>query len=451
MHSIWTDSVKLPTFPQLQKDINTEVLIIGGGIAGILCAYMLQQAGVDYILAEANEICSGITKNTTAKITSQHGLIYDKLIKEFGVEKARLYLKANETAIGQYRELCKRIDCEFEEKDNYVYARHTATNLRAELTALSKIGYRAEYTDTLPLPFPIVGAVRFKNQAQFNVLQFLSKIAEGLKIYEHTKVTELIKSSASISNTRRQSGRLSSNGQITALTNHGKITANKVIVATHFPFLNKHGCYFLKMYQHRSYVLALEQTDAPDDMYIDANQQGLSFRTYKNLLLLGGGSHRTGKKGGGWVELEAFARKYYPYSHIRYRWATQDCMTLDGVPYIGPYSARTKNLYVACGFNKWGMTSAMVAATILRDIILEKENPYISVFSPSRTMLRTQLFINAFESTVNLLTPSTPRCPHLGCALKWNPEERSWDCPCHGSRYEENGKLIDNPATGNLR
>lgn len=464
MQSIWSDSVQLPTFPQLNKNIHTDVLIIGGGIAGILCAYFLEQSGVDYMLVEAKEICNGITKNTTAKITSQHGLIYNKLIKQFGVKKARMYLEANETALKQYGHLCKSIDCEFQSKDNYVYSCNTSTKLMQELTALKKLGFHGEFTDKLPLPFPVAGAVKFKNQAQFHPLQFLSKIAEGLHIYEHTKVRELV-NNKNVSMNQNNSLIFSNNETITALTEYGKITSSKVIVTTHFPFLNKHGSYFLKMYQDRSYVLGLENVSTThnthftngfsdnmhlDGMYVDADKHGLSFRTYKNLLLLGGGSHRTGKKGGGWRELEAFAQKYYPDANIKYRWATQDCMTLDQVPYIGQYSARTPNLYVATGFNKWGMTSSMVAAELLRDIILGKENPYAPVFSPSRTMLRTQLFVNTLESTMNLLTPTTPRCPHLGCALKWNPQEHSWDCPCHGSRYTKDGKLIDNPATGDL-
>lgn len=133
------------------------------------------------------------------------------------------------------------------------------------------------------------------------------------------------------------------------------------------------------------------------------------------------------------------------------RWATQDCMTLDGVPYIGQYSKRTPNLYVATGFNKWGITSSMVASMVLCDLVQGRENPYADIFSPSRTMLRPQLFINGFEAAVNLLTPTKPRCPHMGCALKWHPQEHSWDCPCHGSRFADDGKLLDNPATGDLK
>ena len=431
MYSVWSDSVKLPTFEPLKKDIRTDVLIIGGGIAGILCAYLLEQSGVNYTLVEANRICSGITKNTTAKITSQHGMIYHKLLKRFGPEKTRMYLEANEAARKEYHKLCKEMDCEFEARSSFVYSLDKPQKVKQELEALRRIGYRAEYTDVIPLPFSIAGAVKFPNQAQFNPLQFLAHIAKGLSIYEHTKVRELMP-----------------NG---AITEHGKITASKIIVATHFPFLNKHGSYFLKMYQHRSYVLALEGAPDVNGMYVDEADKGLSFRNYKDLLLLGGGSHRTGKKGGNWAELSDFAKQYYPDSKETYRWATQDCMTLDEVPYIGQYSRNTPSLYVATGFHKWGMTSAMVSAMILRDMILGKDNPYAPAFSPSRTMLRPQLAINAFETTANLLTPTTRRCPHLGCALNWNPQERSWDCPCHGSRFTKDGEVIDNPATDDLR
>lgn len=431
MNSIWLDSVEFPSFEQLKKDIKTDVLIIGGGITGILCAYMLEQAGVDYVLVEADRLCSGITKNTTAKISIQHGLIYHKLVKRFGLEKARMYLDANMAALQEYRNLCENIDCHFETKDSFVYSLNSPTKLEKELHALNQLGYTADYVGKLPLPLSNAGAVRFENQAQFHPLKFLAKISKGLSIYEHTKVRELMPN--------------------TAMTKHGRITAQNIIVTTHFPFLNKHGSYFLKMYQHRSYVIAYENAVNVKGMYVDENDKGFSFRNYDNLLLIGGGDHRTGKHGGNWKEISEFAAAHYPDAQARYYWATQDCMTLDEVPYIGAYSKKTENLYVATGFNKWGMTSAMTAAMLLRDLITKKECSYAPVFSPSRTMLRTQLFINAFEATTNLLTPTIKRCPHLGCALKWNPQERSWDCPCHGSRFTEKGELIDNPATDDLR
>lgn len=426
MASIWSETARLPQFPPLQENIRTDVLIIGGGMAGLLCAHKLQEAGIDYIHCEANTIGTGITKNTTAKITSQHGLIYHKL----GAEKAKRYLEANQNALYEYRRLCADMDCDYAEQSSYVYALNDLEKLKQELSALKKLGFPAQYQKSLPLPIRTVGAVRFPNQAQFHPLKFLAAIAKDLRIYEHTPIREL--------------------APHTATTDHATITANKIIVATHFPILNKHGSYFLKLYQHRSYCLALENAGHVGGMYVDESKTGLSFRDHGDLLILGGGSHRTGKHGGNWAELEAFATRHYPDGKIRYRWATQDCMTLDGVPYIGQYSARTPDLYVATGFNKWGMTSSMVAADILTDLITGKDNPYAAVFSPSRSILHPQLAVNAFESISNLLSFTTKRCPHMGCALKWNPIERTWDCPCHGSRFEESGKLIDNPATDGL-
>ena len=427
MDSIWTKTAQLPQFEPLRSDLNTDVLIIGGGLAGVLCAYKLAQAGVDYALVEADRICSGITKNTTAKITSQHGLIYDKLIREFGVERARLYLEANQGALEEYRALCRDIDCYFEEKDAFVYSIDKRWKLERELKALDRLGFRAEFVEQIPIPFPTAGAVKFPRQAQFHPLKFLAAIVKNLRILERTKVLEL--------------------GPGKAVTSGGTISADRIIVATHFPLLNKHGGYFLKLYQHRSYVLALENALDVHGMYIDENEKGLSFRNYSGLLLLGGGSHRTGKGGGGWQELERFARRDYPDARITARWATQDCMTLDGVPYIGPYSKGTAGLYVATGFNKWGMTSSMAAASLLTDLVLGRKNPYAELFSPSRTVLRPQLAANGLESVLGLVTPTAPRCPHMGCALKYNAAEHSWDCPCHGSRFGEDGTLIDNPAT----
>lgn len=430
MKSIWQAGT-LPSFEKLQGDAKTDVLVIGGGMAGLLCAYFLQQAGLDSLLVEAETICSGVTQNTTAKITAQHGLLYDQLLKGAGLEKARMYLEANQQALAQYKTLCGNISCGFAEKDAYVYSLNDARKIDLELEALHKLGFKANFASRLPLPLEVVGAVRFPNQAQFDPLRFAAGLARGLRIYEHTRVIEL--------------------GDHVAVTSGGTITAGKIIVATHFPFLNKHGGYFLKLYQHRSYVIALE--DGPDvkGMYVDEAQNGLSFRNHQGFLLLGGGDHRTGKTGGNWAELRDFAGRHYPDALESFHWATQDCMSLDGVPYIGAYSKSTPDLLVATGFNKWGMTSSMVAAMVLTDLVQGVDNPFAAVFDPSRSIWKPQLLLNGLESVVNLLTPTKPRCPHLGCALKWNETERSWDCSCHGSRFGEGGELLDNPANGDLQ
>ena len=431
INSLWAETAKLPSFPSLEQDLKTDILIVGGGMAGLLCACALNRACADYALIEADRICGGVTRNTTAKITSQHGLIYDKLIGEYDVETARLYYEANQAAISSFRRLAADYPCQMETKPAFVYTTGSTEKLEKELRALERIGVKAGYRDSLTLPFAVTGAIEFEEQAQFHPLLLAAGIAAGLNIYEHTPA-------------RGFEGN-------TVYTDKVRIEAKKILIATHFPIINKHGGYFLKLFQDRSYVLALENAPDPAGMFIGAEGCGPSIRSSGDLLLFGGGAHPTGKKGGGYAELEALARSCYPGARIKYRWAAQDCMSLDGIPYIGRYGKNTPELYVATGFNKWGMTSSMVSAMILSDLLLERENPYAKVFSPQRSSMHPQLLVNAFHAAANLLTPTRPRCPHMGCALKWNEEEQSWDCPCHGSRFTAEGELLDGPATGNLK
>ena len=476
MKSVWSESCKFRKREALNKDIKTDVLVIGAGIAGILTAYMLKQNGREVVVIDAAEIASGNTKNTTAKITSQHDLIYSKLITEFGEEKARQYAKANELAIKKYKEIIedKRIECDFEEKPAYVYSLNEIDVLKEEVEAAKNLGIDAEFVDEANLPFKIKGALKFNNQAQFNPLKFLKGISNELIIYENTRALEIKEN--------------------LVVTSGGNITANNIVVATHYPIMNAPGYYFMKMHQERSYVLALENTSEIDGMYIDLNKEGYSFRTYNNLLLLGGISHRTGEneEGGSYDELRKVAKKLYPKAKEKYYWSAQDCMTIDGIPYIGRYSSETPNIYVATGFNKWGMTSSMVSAMIISDIILEKENDFSEIFSPRRFDL--SLSINniandLIETAKNFIAqkvsiPSSEiehiknghggiieyngekvgiyknkegkeffvstKCTHLGCQLSWNADELTWDCPCHGSRFDYKGRLIGSPATKDL-
>ncbi|HKL79201.1 MAG TPA: FAD-dependent oxidoreductase [Mobilitalea sp.] len=461
----------------MTEEISTEVAVIGGGLAGVLVAYQLQKQGVPVVVLECREVGSGMTKNTTAKITSQHGLIYRKLIMYKGEERAWEYARANQEAIDNYDNIIKelQIDCDYEIKSNYIYTLDDELKIRQEVESALQLGLPAVFTKDTTLPFKVKAAIRFDQQAQFHPLKFLDAVAEKLIIYENTRVTEIHK-----------------DGLI--VTDKGKIKAKKIVIATHYPFINVPGYYFFRLHQERYYLSALESHDMEsrfrlDGMYLDADPDGFTFRNYKDYLLLGSGNHRAGEYQplDAYARIERAAKKWYPEAKIVYTWSNQDCMTPDTIPYIGKYSVRTPNIYVATGFNKWGMTSAMVAAMIISERIGGRNHAYQKVFNPRRMMLSGSrvLVKDAAITTISLLSEYmniphnrlkdigkgkagvvkyngqrvgvyrdeedkyyfvTTKCPHLGCKLEWNQNELTWDCPCHGSRFDYRGNMINNPA-----
>ena len=368
MASIWSLDTQFPKMKPLKGDISTDVAVIGAGLAGLLTAYLLHQEGFKLVVLEGGQIASGQTMNTTAKITSQHNLIYDNLIRQFGIQQATQYAMANEKAIKMYDEIIKKenISCEFERKPAYVYTLKDRSKIEKEVEAANQVGIKAEFTTSTSLPMDIKASVLFPNQGSFNPLQFLKEIIKPLKIYEDTMVREIKEN--------------------TVITDGGMVRAKHIVVATHYPFINVPGYYFLRMHQERSYVVGYANTPQLDGMYIDEDKSGFSFRNYKEYLILGGPGHRTGenKYGGYYEKIRRAAKEFYPESKEVCHWSAQDCVTIDNVPYIGLYSASTPNLYVATGFKKWGMTTSMVSAMIIRDKILEKKNPYEEVFSPQR-------------------------------------------------------------------
>lgn len=466
MQSLWRSTTKLPEKKQLTDDTRIQDVVIGGGMAGILIAYFLKKAGRQVIVLEAGKTAGGQTENTTAKITSQHGLIYYNMIQKAGRKRAQGYAKANEAAIKGYEDIIRKegIDCQFEKLPSFLYSTEEQgkEQLKKEAAAAKSLGLNAAFLEgdkMKELPFSVTGAVCFENQAQFHPLEFIRKLSEDLKIYENTNV-------------------LSVKGK-KLVTNRGTIIAENIIFATHYPFINVPGFYFLRQHQDRSYVLALEGKDVPpklNGMYYGIDKGGLSFRSAEGKLLLGGGSHRTGKKvcgcekragdaknngrtqaPEGYYYLRKMANQYYPGAEETTHWAAQDCIPHDGIPFIGKYAVTRPYWYVATGFQKWGMTTSMIAAMIISDLIVGRENPYQEVFSPRRMLFRAgikNLCIDMGESVVGLtkgwLGKKEKRCRHMGCGLLWNEEEESWDCPCHGSRYGKDGKLIDNPAQKNI-
>lgn len=418
-----------------------EVIVIGAGMAGLLTAYYLKEQGKDVLVLEANEIASGQTGRTTAKITSQHALKYSKLLKTVGEEKARLYARANEAAISEYEQLIqeKGIECGFERVPAYLYSKKDVATLQEELNAAAFLGIDAFFTKETELPFPVEGAVGFRGQAQFCAMDFVCFIASELDILEHTMVTKV-------------------RGK-KVFTKDKVYTAENIVIATHYPMRNVPGFYFLRQHQERSYVLELSGCTKINGMYYGIDKDGLSFRQAGENLLLGGSSGRTGENvcSGAFRHLEQAAKEYYPHCKVESQWAAQDCMPHDGIPFIGRYSIFTPHLYVATGFQKWGMTTSMVAAMILRDKLCGRENPYAMLFRPQRINFRagTGSFLKDVGISVKGLTrgwfgQKKRRCTHMGCGLIRNPEEQSWDCPCHGSRFDGHGQLLDNPAKKGL-
>ncbi len=476
MGSIWETGVTLPEREPLGKDIQTDVCVIGGGMAGILTAYYLQQKGQDVVVLEAGRVGCGQTKNTTAKITAQHALRYGMLLEKIGPHAARQYAEANRQAIDQFEALIGElgIDCGFSRRPAYLYATQDAAPLQQELEAAKKLGFSAAFTQDTELPFPVAGALRFDNQAQFQPLAFLAAVADKLTVYERTMARAV------------HENRVETDG--------GTVTAKAVVMATHYPFINVPGYYFLRMHQERSYVLALQGAPVLHGMYLGVEPDGYSFREYDGLLLFGGSQHRTGENsaGGKYRALQDAASQYYPGARVAAQWPAQDCIPLDGIPYIGQYAEDTQSLYVATGFQKWGMTTSMVAAQLLSEELAGKRPPYADVFSPHRFHLAASakaLWADGKQSVKGLargflglprgLADDLPsghggivevegqkvgvykddsgevfvvsaQCPHLGCQLEWNPDERSWDCPCHGSRFDHTGQLLDNPAMEDL-
>lgn len=474
MSSIWFRSCEIGERECLHGDIEVETAVIGAGMAGILTAYELQNCGKQVAVLEASRIASGQTRNTTAKITIQHGLIYHKLMSRFGKHTAADYAAANQCAIDEYRRIIERdnIDCDFEEKCSYIYSQ-SSESLKKETRAVLSMKLPAEFVRDIPVNIPCCGAVKFKNQAQFNPMEFIRAVSEHLTIYENTAVRAV-------------------KGNV-LITNHGNVRAKNIVFACHYPFVNFPGLYFARMHQERSYVLALEYAKPVGGVIMGDEIGTYSFRNYGKLLLLGGEGHRTGENtdGGCYDRLRAKAGELFPGSREVAHWSAQDCITADGVPYIGRYSSGKPNWYVATGFGKWGMTSSMVSAMILRDAICGVKNKYAYVFAPSRFSAKDVPRI-AFESghavkgltrqifsvpskAVSAIKPGHGgvvslrgrkagvykdesgkihavdiRCPHLGCQLEWNPDELSWDCPCHGSRFDFKGNLLDNPAQNNL-
>ena len=478
--SIWLEA-PAPSFPRLDRDISADVAVIGGGIVGVTTALLLVEAGVQVVLIDANRIGHGVTGHTTGKVSSQHGLIYAQLRAKHGAEAARTYGEANEAALAWIAARVDRdgIDCDFRRRTSYAWS-DSRSELEAEAQAAVSAGLPASFVESTPLPFAVPGAVRFDDQAEFHAQKYVLALARQLpEVYEHTHAVHA--------------------GSFVR-TPGGRIDAEHIVVATHFPFPDR-SLAFARAHPQRSYAIACSIAgDPPDGMFISGSSPTRSIRAIPHgsseLLMVGGEGHRTGTGGDTeqrYAALEAFAREHWDVRSIEYRWSAQDNTTVDGLPFVGPLTPFDDRVLMATGFAKWGLTGGTAAALILADRILGRANPWASLFDPTRLNARASAAklvtenakagvrfvadrvtkrgsrpledlapgegdivrhhgekVAGYRDEDGTLVAVSATCTHLGCQVNWNRAERSWDCPCHGSRFAPDGTVLQGPAVHRL-
>ncbi|MGJ7922229.1 FAD-dependent oxidoreductase [Neobacillus sp. LXY-4] len=487
--SFWTDSTDLPEFPKLDHDISVNAVIVGGGITGITTAYLLANKGLKVAIIEADRLLNGTTGNTTAKITAQHDIIYDELITNMGKSKARLYYEASIEALNFIKETIDQlqIDCDFSTQDAYIYSttEEYEQKLQTEAKAYEKLNINGELVDSIPFDIKIKNALIMRNQAQFHPLKYLKQLVQNITekgglIFENTVAVNV-----------------ETETRPTVLTRDGgRVTGDYVLACSHFPFYEGLGLYSGKMYADRSYVLAAKtKSKFPGGMYISADQPTRSLRSVtingEEMVLIVGEGHKTGQSNNTmkhYGALETFGREVLGIESIPYRWSAQDLTTLDKVPYIGPVTAGQPKILIATGYRKWGMSNGTAAALLLCDTVLGKENKFQKLFNPSRfyinpslknffvengdvvkhlikgkleiTNLNPNLLPNdegavisingerkgAYKDKEGTLHIVDTTCTHVGCEVEWNCAERTWDCPCHGSRFSYTGEVVEGPA-----
>ena len=490
--SLWVGTSEVTRFHELHGDLSTDVVVVGAGIAGLTTAALLKADGARVIVVEAGRVAAGVTGYTTAKLTVLHGLVFDDLVRAFGEEGARKYADANLAGMATVADLAVRhgIDCQLERRPAYTYTTdpEMVAKVRAEVDAAQRLGLDARFTTDTDLPYPVEGAIRLADQAQFHPRTFcigLARVIEGAgsAIYEGTRALSVDEQ----------------DGRCTVETDHGTITAGHVVEATQLPFSDRGG-FFARTHPVRSYALSARlDGPVPQGMYLSVDSPSRSVRSAhmgdEEVVILGGESHKVGQDPDTrerYAALEAWARAEFPVRSIDYRWSAQDYVPVDHVPFVGRLSPASERVLVATGFKKWGMSNGAAAGVMLADRIAGRRNGFADFFDTNRANPRQSIKdlvkenanvvkrfvgdrlktearavadlapgeaavlvegserVGVYRDEAGGVHAVSPVCTHMGCTVTWNTAETTWDCPCHGSRFNCDGEVIQGPAVKDL-
>ncbi len=485
--SKWIKDTPKTSYPKIEQDVYIDTLIIGAGLTGLTTGYYLSQAMKQFIIVEADCIGYGASGRNTCKLTAQHGLIYKSLIQKYGYTLAKQYYDAHMEAIESIEEIVHKhqIDCDFKRCNSVLFTQESekVPNLQDEYQACIDLNIPCSFIDTVQYPLTIQAGIMFPEQAKFHPLKYMIALADILTkkeiaIYEHSPVTNIIEE----------------NGTYIALCNHRKIYARNIVQATQFPFYDQHQFLFAKTYPMSSSILCTPTTaNYGDDMLINTESPSISLHAFsiqgQTCLMVGGNSHKTGQFAKEDPDYVQRAKKMFGIEHFEDMWSTQDYMTFDHLPYIGKLQKNNDQLYIATGYCKWGNTTSNIAGKLLCAYLLKQPSPYRKLFDPHRlsslfslTFLKENMNV-AYEFVKGKLQPCDKEypqkgqarvieiqnhlygvyrdeqdelyivditCPHLGCICIFNQQDKTWDCPCHGSRYSYTGEVIKGPSTNRL-